>query len=306
MKAPKTGIASASGKIPTHTWRRFRSGSSFCSDSPDFAIGGIPSLGPEFLAPYPHRHDYFEVAYFRVCGPGTHHLDFDEFPIGNHSLFFIGPGQVHYWRTPRILDGYGLLFTEDFLVSRRVDRNGPTEMSLFHSVSYSPHVVIPDAEVSEFDDLWTCMLKEFEGRREGFLEILRSYLHIVLAKSQRFIVEKEKISAPSASYALAHEFKKLVSERFIHDRGVKPYAETLGVTAGHLHDVVKTVLGKSPSQMIQGEVTTEAKRLLAHTSLSIAEIAYMLNFTDPSYFGRYFRRQADITPGEFREQRSSG
>ncbi|HEY9248962.1 MAG TPA: helix-turn-helix domain-containing protein [Rariglobus sp.] len=34
----------------------------------------------------------------------------------------------------------------------------------------------------------------------------------------------------------------------------------------------------------------------------MAEIAYRLQFHDPSYFGRFFRDHTGLSPGAFREQ----
>ena len=36
--------------------------------------------------------------------------------------------------------------------------------------------------------------------------------------------------------------------------------------------------------------------------MNISEIAYALNFEDPAYFGRFFRRLMNRTPGDFREE----
>ena len=41
---------------------------------------------------------------------------------------------------------------------------------------------------------------------------------------------------------------------------------------------------------------------LVHTSMNVSEIAYALNFEDPAYFGRFFRRLTDKAPGNFREE----
>jgi len=46
----------------------------------------------------------------------------------------------------------------------------------------------------------------------------------------------------------------------------------------------------------------EAKRLLVHTNLSIKEIGGELGFEDPAYFVRYFKKNTETTPVEFREK----
>ena len=44
----------------------------------------------------------------------------------------------------------------------------------------------------------------------------------------------------------------------------------------------------------------EAKRLLAVTKKSAAEIALYLGYSSQSYFVKVFKRQFGITPGEYR------
>ena len=48
-------------------------------------------------------------------------------------------------------------------------------------------------------------------------------------------------------------------------------------------------------------ILLEAKRLLVHTNLSIKEIGQELGFEDPAYFVRYFKKNSETTPVEFRE-----
>ena len=45
---------------------------------------------------------------------------------------------------------------------------------------------------------------------------------------------------------------------------------------------------------------TEAKVMLKHSNLPIARIAEKLNFSNPSFFNKYFKRLAGVTPSAFR------
>jgi len=47
-------------------------------------------------------------------------------------------------------------------------------------------------------------------------------------------------------------------------------------------------------------VIMDAKAQLKSTNLSIHDIAYALNFTNMSFFGKYFKRHVGMSPQEYR------
>lgn len=53
--------------------------------------------------------------------------------------------------------------------------------------------------------------------------------------------------------------------------------------------------------MIQEKIILEAKRLLLHSTLNVAQVGYRLGFEDPSYFVKYFKRHSKQSPLEFRK-----
>ena len=64
--------------------------------------------------------------------------------------------------------------------------------------------------------------------------------------------------------------------------------------------ICKDIYDRTVSEIIQERVILEAKRLLAHSGMSVSEIAYKLGFNDNSYFGRYFKKAVGIPPERFR------
>ena len=94
--------------------------------------------------------------------------------------------------------------------------------------------------------------------------------------------------------------EQLVSKQFVTKQSVADYADQLGVTVNHLNKTVKAATGYTPGQLIRQEIVLEAKRLMQHTDLTATEIGYRLAFDDPSYFGRFFKREVGVSPGQFR------
>ncbi|MGM1047730.1 MAG: helix-turn-helix domain-containing protein [Bacillota bacterium] len=58
----------------------------------------------------------------------------------------------------------------------------------------------------------------------------------------------------------------------------------------------------SPLQYRHHLQIERAKQLLAHSELSIIQIATRCGFSDNNYFTRLFKRHTSFTPGEFRKR----
>ncbi len=60
-----------------------------------FSIRNIEAMlsGKEMVQEL-HRHDFF-FALFLEKGKGEHKIDFKAYPVTDHSVFFMRPGQVH-------------------------------------------------------------------------------------------------------------------------------------------------------------------------------------------------------------------
>ena len=65
--------------------------------------------------------------------------------------------------------------------------------------------------------------------------------------------------------------------------------------------MVKEISGRTAGEWIENYVTVEAKVLLRSTDLTIQEIASRLNFTNQSFFGKYFKHQTGMSPSEYRK-----
>jgi AraC-like DNA-binding protein len=99
---------------------------------------------------------------------------------------------------------------------------------------------------------------------------------------------------------MVYAFNQLVDHRFKEIHQVKEYAELLGESPVVLNRAVKSLTGKTPGELIVERLILEAKRLLLYSDLSNKEVAYKLNYEDPSYFARIFRKKTGNTPSEFR------
>ncbi len=84
------------------------------------------------------------------------------------------------------------------------------------------------------------------------------------------------------------------------DLSVEEVARSLGISRMQLYRKVKAVLGTGVTDFIQSLRLTKARELLLDDRRTIADVAYELGFSSPSYFATSFRARYQLTPSEFR------
>ncbi|MDP3070361.1 MAG: helix-turn-helix domain-containing protein [Opitutaceae bacterium] len=264
-------------------------------------IKPFEEMGAVARASAPHRHSFYAI--FHVTGGrGTHVVDFKSHPIRPPALWFISPRQVHSWDTTAPLRGQVLPFTEEFLRVTAGADSGMRELAFFHDLEGASELRLSAAANQDISAVLQALADEYGSAALNREPALRAWLQLLLIKAQRLYATQKPRPAATATAALARKFIQLVTEQFIQERSVPVYARQIGVSTGHLHDLVKQGTGLTPQQIIRRELVLEAKRLLAHTELTIAEISYRLAMEDPAYFGRFFKRETGRTPGAFRKR----
>ena len=281
--------------LPVHTFR------SISDDTNDFSIRSFSEMGSLSSTPHPHRHAFYEIIYIKE-GEGNHVIDFETYPVIPESLYFFSPDQIHFWQLTKPLEGVSIKFSESFLLLPPSELYLTEYLDFFHNTEYPPNLILSNGKGKEIKYLFSRIEKEY--RSDGYVRDLkiRSYLIILLIEIQRiFMADSSKRDVIRGS-ALVSLFKKLVSKNFLTHRSAAYYAEKLGISDAYLHELTRKNTGMTPSQIIRKELATEAKRLLAHTTDTVSEIGYKLSFDDPSYFGRFFKRETGFSPKDFRSQ----
>ncbi|MDE6289004.1 MAG: helix-turn-helix domain-containing protein [Muribaculaceae bacterium] len=97
------------------------------------------------------------------------------------------------------------------------------------------------------------------------------------------------------------EFMRLVHIHFIKERSVSFYADKLFISSKYLSLLVKESTGRSASRWIDDFVLMEAKNMLRFSGKNIQQVAYALNFSTQSSFGKYFKHLTGMSPTEFQK-----
>lgn len=249
---------------------------------------------------HPHYHDFFQVMLLRGRGAVMH--DFRDFAVSGETLLFLAPGQVH---TIRPRKGFGatiVSFTQEFFDHTAPPPSALLDLPVFFEPGTAPILRIPKRDPHRIAEVFPEMQREFTAAESGAADVLRAWLRILFARAMRLHALREPEQVVDARTRLVREFHLAVERSFRQRRTLADYARDLGVTADYLSEIVHERTGRSAGQVIRQRRLLDAKRLLSHSDLDVAEVGYQTGFTDPSYFGRFFRRETGRTPAEFRAE----
>ncbi|MDE6287067.1 MAG: helix-turn-helix domain-containing protein [Muribaculaceae bacterium] len=114
-------------------------------------------------------------------------------------------------------------------------------------------------------------------------------------------LEGHNSHARTTRVTYVHDFVKLVRAHYAMERSVAFYAEKLCISPKYLSLIVKQATGRSAARWIDEFVLMEAKNMLRYSGKNIQQIAYALNFSNQSSFGKYFKHLTGLSPTEYQK-----
>jgi len=252
-----------------------------------------------FQVSYPHKHDFYEVL-FLTKGSGFHIIDSNKYRIQPPCVFFLSPGQTHKLELSHDIDGYIFLFTAEFYLLNQANKNKLLELPFFFSVSQeNPPLLLKDeSNVNFLKQLFTRAFTEVKDNDE---EIIRSILDLTLQTCNKLYPAKYFGIQKTRGHLLVKNLLQLIEENYQNNYSINEYASMLNITPNHLTQMVKQVTGNTSAKLLQNKVIIETKRLLIHTDMTVTEIADYMNFSDQSYFTKFFKKACGITPLQYRK-----
>ena len=295
MKEKKSGTE----QIPVYSLHNF---SSTGEMTKQFQVE-VFDANRHFSVKYPHRHDFFEVLYLSK-GSGFHVIDGNKYDIQPPCVFFMSPGQAHKIEFSNDIEGFIFIFTAEFYLINQSNQNRLIEFPFFFTIKQENRPLALDSaeDVQFIESLFKKGIKEI-GKGQSFsIDLLRSVLDLILTSCAVLYKTDENQFSKGRGHIVVKKFFQLVEENYTKNLSVNEYADKLAITPNHLTQTVNQLTGKTSSQIIKSKQLLEIKRLLVHTNLSITEIAHRLNFSDQSYFTKFFKRETGISPVQYRNK----
>ena len=196
-----------------------------------------------------------------------------------------------------------LAFNREFYCIHTHDAEVSCNGFLFFGSNFTPMVVLDEKENGRLRTLASVLQEEFDMRDQNQEEMLRLLLKRFIIRVTR-LARKQLIKRklPEKELELIRQFNVLVEKHFKRCHQVGDYADMVHRSPKTISNIFAQQGDKSPLEIIHDRLILEAKRLLLYTDKSSKEIGWELGFEDPSQFNRFFKKNLEIPPQEFREK----
>ncbi|SDH05192.1 helix-turn-helix domain-containing protein [Chitinophaga filiformis] len=255
------------------------------------------------LVQYPFRSDHF-IIIMQVEGSSQVRINTTDFHIHEKQVLLIPPTAVRQFQEVEPGNRFaGLVFTAGFVARSGISKKD-AEMLDFFSASLPGF----DLKPAEFDRLLSMLmlLREKYTSTDGLPADQQVIFYLFLAflyelRSVYMRNNSDKKIQLTRKEDITMRFIKLLNDFCREERSVLFYAAQMNVTPRYLTQTVKEVTGRSAGELIDEMVIMEAKLLLNDISVSLAQIAEQLYFSDQFFFSKFFKRNTGITPSEYRK-----
>ena len=146
--------------------------------------------------------------------------------------------------------------------------------------------------------IWN-ILQEEVFRKEVVQHLLASLLYNI-----RCLASNKK---SDETYGMTHQneiFRRFITLVTLYsktERNVSFYAEKMCLTPRYLNTVIKQTSHQTIMDWINQSIIMEAKVLLKHSDKLVYQISDELNFPNPSFFCKFFKRITGITPQRYQK-----
>ena len=249
------------------------------------------------------RGNFYHI-FFVKKGEFDLQIDLNSITVKAGECAFIGINQVFKIETKSRFDVLLLRFNESFYCRNETDIRflnscaffNPTELFKYH-LELNLQIIL-EQHYNSLSELCINKLDEL-----SFMMAHNSVERLLLFCQKEFIRNRhiQPQQQVNPDNELANKFRQLVKTYFTTEKQLKFYTDKLNTSTKRLTEVCNNIYGASPKKIIMEQTVLEAKRLLLYSPNNVKEIAFKLNFDEPSNFIRFFNNYVGMSPKEYRE-----
>lgn len=255
--------------------------------------------------PY-NRRTYYKISLIN----GNNRVEFADkvVEIRGYAILF-GTPKIPYRYTPLDLNqrGHFCVFTKEFMSRSK------TAVTLDELPIFQPHTdfifELSEEQAKGIEAIFFKMHNEIQSDYAFKYDLIRNYLMELIHTGQKLKPIAASTVDHNASTRITTLFLELLERQFpiasisqsLQLKTAKDYADTLNIHVNHLNKVLKDATGRTTTAIIASRVAEEARILLRQSDWSISEIAFCLGFEEVAHFSNFFKKQAGLSPLQFKK-----
>lgn len=179
-----------------------------------------------------------------------------------------------------------------------------TQVMSFYKCLQSRHCfVLEEKEVMAFVGVYHSIKATLQELDHPYrIPMLQSYVQILYYRMLPIVLKEEESRSKYSHTRQEEIFQRFIGEVEKHyrkERSVKFYADLLCISPKYLSTVIYKISQQLAGEWIDAYVILEAKTLLKSGRLTTQQISEQLNFSNQSFFGKFFKRCAGMSPKEY-------
>ena len=268
----------------------------------------VMSLGEDFILfdeiiitsifDYPFKIDVVTAI---ICEKGEMKGSMDLIPYHSTapSMIILLPDQIlQYEYISPDFQGMFIVMSKRFIDSLGIE----DQFSTLVSVRDNPCISLAPEEMKAMQTYYSMMYRAISVKEHPHrLEIAKNLTRAFFFGAGYFFHKISEKKNKTKNEKLVDNFLRLVQLNYKKHRNIEFYADKLCITPKYMSSVIRQTSNKTAGDWIDDHVMLEAKALLKSTNNTIQQISDELNFADPSFFGKYFKRLAGVSPKEYRK-----
>lgn len=243
----------------------------------------------------PHRRGFLTIIFMKDQKSGQISSNQNKHVALSNALLFQGTEHIFSFVRDENVEGVVLLFNKSFLLPfiENLDIKFP-----FFSVLNQNLFHLNSKERQFFEQLFSLIYDQ-----SAKASIVKPLLVALLEKSlQLYLTYSSEEQFLTKKMLTVRKYKNLINNSFLEKKEVRYYADQLNVSANYLNEIIKSETGISAKRHITERLLLEAKNLLLYSEMDIAEISHILQFSEPTHFTKFFKKETGLTPKNYQNQ----
>ncbi len=242
-------------------------------------------------------------ALIMLTGEATVQVDMKSYSIKPNTIVFFNPNSaIRSEKVSANASGYFLAYSKNFLNAIQVGLS--SSLPIYMHFRMSPVLHVSQEDVTAILQVFQLMKRLLNSdktlyRNEIVHSLFTTAFYIIAEINHR---EQQQHPKRGRSQIIFDEFMKLLEQHCTRERNVNFYAKQLSLTPKYFSTAIKEVSGKTAARWIDEAVILKAKTMLKYSGMSIQEIAYALNFSTQSFFGKYFKQHTGDSPSRYKHK----